>query len=358
MMVLAKFPSEERSMTKIVIDDFEIGSRPYLIAEIGNNHLGDVELAHKTLDAAIDAGVDAVKFQMFNPRELVSASEPLLKHIADQTYRTQRERFQKMVLAPEVFAQLAAHAKDRKVDFLCTPFDLESAEFLDDLVPAFKIASGDVTNSQLVATLIGKGKPIMISTGLCTQAEVDDLVAKLPKDRTILFHCISSYPTPDEDACLSLIPFYKAKYGIPIGYSDHTCDLLAPVASVALGAVVVEKHFILDRALPGGDRQLSLVGSEMAQLVKDIRRMHAMIGDTPRTVRPSEQYGRARLRRSPYTRRPVRAGEILSVEDIAFMRPAIESAYSIEQIVSAGIITAIVDQPADSPVGTEYFNLG
>lgn len=344
-------------MGNIKIGDFEIGSRPYIIAEIGNNHLGNAELAHKTLDAAIDAGVDAVKFQMFKSSELVSASEPLLKHVPDPACKTQRERFQKMELKPEVFAQLAQHAKDRKIDFLCTPFDLDSADFLDEFVPAFKIASGDATNSQLIDNLVARGKPIMISTGLCTQDEVDALVAKLPAERTILFHCISSYPTPDEDACLSLIPFYKARYGLPVGYSDHTCDLMAPVASVALGAVAVEKHFILDRALPGGDRQLSLNGAEMAQLVSDARRMHMMLGDTPRIVRPCEQYGLTRLRRSPYVRRAVKAGESIGVDDIVFMRPAVETAFPIEKIMAAGRVRVLVDQPADSLVDPRYFEL-
>ena len=344
-------------MANIKISDFEIGSRPYIIAEIGNNHLGNAELAHKTLDAAIDAGVDAVKFQMFTPSELVTASEPLLQHVPDPVCKTQRERFQKMELKPEIFAQLATHAKDRKVDFLCTPFDLGSADFLDDFVPAFKIASGDVTNSQLVDNLVARGKPIMISTGLCTQDEVDVLVAKLPADRTILFHCISSYPTPDEDACLSLIPFYKARYGLPVGYSDHTSDLIAPVAAIALGAVAVEKHFILDRALPGGDRQLSLTGTEMAQLVSDARRAHAMIGTTPRVVRPSEQYGRVRLRRSPYTRRAVREGELISVDDIVFMRPLVETAFSIEQVTAAGQLRVMADRPVDTPIDPLNFKL-
>lgn len=339
------------------IGDFVVGTRPYVIAEIGNNHLGDIDLAHRTLDAAIEAGVDAVKFQMFKPSELVAASEPLLKHIPDKTYTTQRERFKRMCLGPEEFSQLAAHAKEKNITFLCTPFDLASADYLDALVPAFKIASGDATNNQLIDHVVRKGKPVMVSTGLCTQDEVDALVARLPKERSILFHCIGSYPTPDRDVCLSLIPFYRQRYGIPVGYSDHTCDLLAPSGAIAVGAMAIEKHFILDRTLPGGDRELSLTGPEMAQLVKGVHRTFDMVGDTPRTVRPSEQYGREKLRRSPYTRKPVRAGDVLSIDDVVFMRPVVQTAYPLDAIVAAGRIVATRDLAAEAPIVPEHFQV-
>lgn len=339
------------------IGDFSVGTRPYVIAEIGNNHLGDIDLAHRTLDAAIDAGVDAVKFQLFKPDELVAASEPLLKHVPDKTCSTQRERFRRMCLKPEDFTVLAEHARKRNTTFLCTPFDLASADFLDPLVPAFKIASGDATNFQLIDHVVRKGKPVMVSTGCCTQDEVDALVRKLPKDRTLLFHCVGSYPTPDEDVCLSLISYYTQRYGIPVGYSDHTCDLLAPVGAVAAGALAIEKHFILDRSLPGGDRELSLTGLEMAQLVKDARRAFAMVGVTPREVRPSEKYGRLKLRRSPYTRRPVSAGEILNMDDIVFLRPVVEGAYSLDAIVAASRITALRDLPAETLIDRSSFRI-
>jgi len=344
-------------MVQIKIGDFDVGSRPYIIAEIGNNHLGDIDLAHKTLDAAANSGVNAVKFQMFNADELVSETEPLLNHVKDPEVATQRQRFKKMELTREEFTRLYEHAKAREVDFLCTPFGLESAEFLDALVPAFKIASGDVTNTLLINDLISRGKPILISTGLCTQSEVDLLVSKLPSNRTVLLHCISSYPTPDEDVCLSLIPYYIDRYALPIGFSDHTSDLIAPIASVALGSVVIEKHFILDRALPGGDRHLSLVESEMTQLVKDCHRMHEMIGDTPRSIRPTEEYGRVKLRRSPYTKRDVKANELLDPRDIVFMRPSESTAFAIDDILSAESVRATSDIPAGTPISPEKFVL-
>lgn len=339
------------------IGDFNIGIRPYVIAEIGNNHLGDPELAHRTLDAAVEAGVDAVKFQMFNPTQLVIAAETVLKHVPDKTYSTQRERFSRMCLDRDTFSSLARHAAARKVAFLCTPFDRESADFLNPLVPVFKIASGDATNYQLIDHVVDKGKPMLVSTGLCTQQEVDFLVKRLPKDRTLLFHCVGAYPTPDKDACLSLIPYYKSRYGIPIGYSDHTCDLIAPVGAVAVGALAIEKHFILDRSLPGGDRELSLTGPEMMRLVQDTRRVFEMLGDTPRSVRASEVYGREKLRRSPYTRRPVNAGEKLMADDIVFLRPAVDQAFAQEAVMAAKEIIAISDQPAETPLRPQHFRL-
>ena len=332
------------------IADRNVGGAPLVIAEVGNNHLGDPDLAHRTLDAAADAGVDAVKFQMFQADELVASAEPVLKHVPDNRFATQRERFRQMMLAPEVMASLAEHARRRGVIFLCTPFDTRSADILDPLVPAFKIASGDATNYPLLEHVARKDKPMLVSTGLCTQEEVDALVAHLPAGRSILLHCVGAYPTPDEDASLAMIPFYAARYALPVGYSDHTPDLLAACAAVGLGAVAVEKHFILDRDIPGGDRALSITGPEMARLVSDLKRVAAMRGHTPRSVQASETYGRSKLRRSAYTRRAIRKGEMLTLQDIALLRPEIEGAHSIAALTRAAGVVALEDLAAEAPL--------
>lgn len=306
-----------------------------IIAEIGNNHLGSIELAHKSLDAAIDAGVDAVKFQLFVPELLITAEQPVLSHVPNNTFATQRERFGSMVLDRADFVSLADHAKERGVMFLCTPFDEQSADFLDPLVPVFKLASGDSSHCQLIDHVVRKGKPVLASTGLCDQKEVDAIVERLPGDRSMILHCVGAYPTPDEEASLGLISFYKDRYNIPVGYSDHTPDTMAALAAVAMGAVVIEKHFILDKTLPGGDRDLSLDGVGMAAMVNKIRRLELMLKGGPRHLLPSEVYGRENLRRSPYTKVQAKAGTLLGTDDIVFLRPELPAAFGVAEVLEA-----------------------
>lgn len=327
------------------------GNNVAVIAEIGNNHLGDVELAHKTLDAAVDAGVDAVKFQLYIPELLITGDQPVLAHVPDNTFATQRERFGSMVLLREEFAALAEHAKERGVMFLCTPFDEESADFLDSIVPAFKLASGDSSHFQLIDHVVAKGKPVLASTGLCNQDEVDQLVDHLPNERSMILHCVGAYPTPDEDASLGLIPYYKQRYSIPVGYSDHTPDTLAPLAAVAMGATVIEKHFILDKSLPGGDRALSLDGAQMRAFVDDVRRLEAMSKGGPRQLLPSEVYGRENLRRSPYVKRAAKAGDRLLAEDIVYLRPELGKAYGVTEVMESRGVVLTEDVGAETVLG-------
>lgn len=329
-----------------------------VIAEIGNNHLGDAELAHKTLDAAADAGVDAVKFQLYVPELLITADQPVLAHVPNNTFATQRERFGHMVLDHADFARLAEHARDRGVMYLCTPFDKDSADFLDDLVPAFKLASGDTSNYPLIDYVVGKGKPVLSSTGLCNQDEVDSLVERLPRDRSMVLHCVGAYPTPDEDASLGLIPYYRERYGLPVGYSDHTPDTLGPLAAVAMGAMAVEKHFILDKSLPGGDRALSLDGAEMAAFVRDVRRLEAMSKGGPRELLPSETYGRKNLRRSPYTRVAAVAGTRLGPDDVVFLRPEVPGAHLVSDVMGAEGVLLTQDVEAETVLGPENSRIG
>ncbi|MBF0146492.1 MAG: N-acetylneuraminate synthase family protein [Magnetococcales bacterium] len=327
----------------IKIGGHVIGEHVFIIAEVGSNHLGNLDMALKTLQAGAEAGVDAVKFQMFNPDQLVTRETPVYKHVPDNRFRTQKERFKHMALSRESFLQLARAAEDLGVQFLCTPFDRESAEFLDPLIDAYKIASGDSSNFALVDYAAAKGKPMIVSTGLCEQAEVDRLVERLPQERTVLLHCVGSYPTPDNQVNLALIPFYRKRYAIPIGYSDHTADILAPLAATALGAVVVEKHFILDRGLAAGDRDLSLVPAEMKRLVDEIRRLEAMWGTVPRRITPAEVYGRSNLRRSPYTLRTGHRGEVFGIEDILFLRPESPVAHSLERLTGSSSLRLLQD---------------
>lgn len=314
--------------------------KPYVIAEVGNNHIGDIEIAIKTIDAALAAGASAVKFQMFNPDELVSGNEPLLKHVPDKSISSQRERFRKMSLSKEEFLELAMYSKKIKIDFLCTPFDRESADFLEPLVPAFKIASGDANNFSLIDYVGKKKKPLFISTGLCTQDEVDILCDKIDKENTILFHCIASYPTADKDVNLSLIPYFKEKYNLSIGFSDHTIDTLASTLAVSLGAVAIEKHFILDKSIPGGDRDLSLTENSLRELISNMERSLKMVGDCPRKVLKSEEYGRVKLRRSVYAKKRIEKGSSIKLNDVKFMRPCEPNGIPMKNIYESNYLIA------------------
>ena len=332
------------------IGNFEIGTRTFIIAEIGNNHLGDAQLAKETLAAAAESGVDAVKFQMFNPDLLVSSDEPVLKHVTDNVCATQRERFRKMMLSEKVFIDLAEKTAKLGLTFLTTPFDIHSADFLDPLVPAFKISSGDADNKPLIYHILSKNKPILISTGMSTQDEIDKLVTMLPEDNTLLLHCIGAYPTPDDQACLSLIPFYNEKYKMPIGYSDHTVGLLAPLAAVGMGAVVIEKHFILDDSIPGGDRALSLTPKRMNELVRQIRRVEKMKGTVPRKIQAAEIYGCQKLRRCAYTNRTILQGENITEKDIIWLRPVVENSLHFDIFNEKSHIKAVKTIEKEHPL--------
>lgn len=251
-----------------------------------------------------------------------------------------------MCLGKDDFIKLSRAAEDLNVDFLCTPFDIPSADFLNPLVSAFKIASGDTSNFTLIDYVANFQKTLIVSSGLCEQNEVDDLVARLPKERSSLLHCIGSYPTPDDQVNLALIPFYQQRYNVGVGYSDHTKDNLACLAAAALGATILEKHFILDRSLPGGDRDLSATPQEMKSLVDEVRRLQNMRGSSPRRLMPAEIYGRTNLRRSPYALRAAKAGETLVADDIVYLRPEIKEAWPLPKVMSAGqlILTQDVEE--------------
>lgn len=308
------------------IGDFEIGSRTFVIAEIGNNHLGRPESAHEMLDAAADSGVDAVKFQLYTPELLVTSDMPVLAHVPKSEATTQRERFSKMRLPDEAYQDLANHAAQRGVVFLTTPFDRESVDLLDPFLQAYKIASGEADNYGLIDYIIAKNKPILLSTGMCSEVDIDALVDRLPADRSAILHCIGSYPTPDDQASLAVIARMRDRYRLPIGYSDHTVDTLAPVMAVAMGATVIEKHFLIDPDSPAGDRALSITPQQMSQMVEDIRRVESMLGDGTRMLQPCEEYASRALRKCLYASNSIQEGEAIGEANTILLRPVVDGA--------------------------------
>lgn len=281
---------------KVKIGDFEIGrGRTFVIAEAGINHNGDVDRAHTLIDAAVAVGADAVKFQTFRADELGSP------HLA---------RYE---LPATAWPDLAAHAAQRRILFFSTPFDVESVDLLDPLVPCFKIASGEIVNLPLLRHVASKGKPVILSTGMATLDEI--LAAEMAlytpgdsqiNDGLIALHCVSAYPAPVTETNLRAMQSLVGLFGRShVGLSDHSLSAVIPAAAVALGAVVIEKHLTLDTKLDGPDHAMSLDVPRFAEMVRNIREVESALGDGVKRVMPSEEETKRRARRDPSTgRRP------------------------------------------------------
>lgn len=283
-----------------------MSNKTFIIAEAGVNHNGKLDLALKLIDAAAKAGADAVKFQAFKA-DLIVTSEA--KQADYQTKNTgikesQLDMIRKLELKADDYKKLVAHAKKRKIKFLCSPFDLESLKMLVSLkVDQLKLASGEVTNGPLLLKAAQTGLPIILSTGMANLKEIEDALALLafgykhkkqipstqPKfkkadlkylrGKVSILHCTTDYPAKPEDINLLAIKTIADKFGLPTGYSDHTAGILASVSAVAMGARIIEKHFTLDKKLQGPDHKASLEPNELKQMVEQIREVEKMLGD-------------------------------------------------------------------------------
>lgn len=286
---------------------------PIVIAEIGGNHGGDLDLAKVMVDAAAGAGAKFVKFQTYLAERLISPNEPACAE------------FEREMLSFDEFHELSEHCRLKGIVFLSTPFDEESADFLDKLgVPAFKIASGDITHVPLLQHVAGKQKPILLSTGASTWAEMDTVVRIIRNDfnvELVLLHCIAAYPTPDNEANLRIIPEMAARYGLPVGFSDHTIGIDVALGAVALGACVIEKHFTVDQTLPGGDNDISILPDELARLIEGSRRISTARGLVKRQLTSSEVELRPLIRRSLVAKHDLNPGHVISEDDVLVIRP-------------------------------------
>ncbi|PKN08827.1 MAG: hypothetical protein CVU73_06225 [Deltaproteobacteria bacterium HGW-Deltaproteobacteria-8] len=303
------------------IGSHDTAERVFIIAEIGNNHEGDFGLAREMVAAAAACGVDAVKFQTIVPERLVSALQK--ERVA------QLSRFR---LSRDQFVLLAGEARARGIEFLSTPFDVDSAEFLDTLVPAFKVASPDNTFFPLLRAVAATGKPVLLSAGLCDGQELAESVNFLRgawgagpeadvSDRLALLHCVSAYPTPEAEAGLGAITRLGA-FGATPGYSDHCLGIEAAVLSVAAGARIVEKHFTIDKHRSAfRDHQLSADPADIVALVARIRQAEALLGSGQVCCAPCEEAGRVAYRRSVVAAADVPAGTRLGPEHLDWVRP-------------------------------------
>lgn len=301
------------------LGNFDIGQKAFLIAEIGNNHNGDFETAKKLIIEAAKAGADAVKFQTFNPDLYVDKKLPIVAH-AKGVYKTQHERLQSIRLTEVHYYELKKLSDEQGVIFCSTPFDTESADFLDKIVPFFKVASGDLTNVPLLKHVAAKGKPVIISSGMGNEKEIQRAINIFPKESLVLLHCVARYPTPSEEANMLSIPFLRKRFNVPVGYSDHTIGLTACRVAAAMGAVVIEKHFTLDKSQSMGDHVLSADPGDLAELVMEIRDIEKTLGAYGKPVDNQKDAARV-MRRSLYARVNIKKGDEITLENIVPLRP-------------------------------------
>jgi N-acetylneuraminate synthase/N,N'-diacetyllegionaminate synthase len=318
-------PAETLRIGDRVVGD---GAPVYVIAEAGVNHNGELGLALELVDAAADAGADAVKFQTFEPSAIVVAGGRQAAYQRERAAaQDQRAMLDAVALDAAAFERIAGHARDRGVTFLSTPFDERSADVLERLdVEAFKVGSGELTNLPFLRSLGARGRPMLISTGMGTLEEIDAAVTTAGDagaGEIALLHCVSSYPTPPEQANLRALDTLHERFpGVVIGYSDHCLGLDVSLAAVGRGAHILERHFTLDPSLPGPDHALSLTPEELGDLVARVRVVRSALGDGIKAPQPSERDVMAVARRSLVAARDLRSGQRIEAADIAAKRPA------------------------------------
>ncbi|WP_201352338.1 N-acetylneuraminate synthase [Hydrogenimonas urashimensis] len=303
--------------------------RVFIIAEAGVNHNGSVELAEKMVDAAAEAGADAVKFQTFRAEKLVT---PKAQKAAYQQKNTETSEFQLTMLKKLEFdeiahRQLIGRCRKKGIMFLSTPFDHESIDMLNNLgLEIFKIPSGEITNLPYLRHIGSLKKRVILSTGMADIGEIEDALdilesAGTSRENITVLHANTMYPTPMEDVNLKAMQTIACTFGCEMGYSDHTLGIEVPIAAVAMGAKVIEKHFTLDRSMEGPDHRASLEPQELEAMIKAIRNIEKALGSGIKKPSPSERPNIEAARKSIVAARPIDKGERFSEENLAVKRP-------------------------------------
>lgn len=298
-----------------------------IIAEAGVNHNGSFELAKKMVDAAKEAGVDYVKFQTFNPKKLVSKYAEKAEYQKETTGsdETQLQMLQKLTLTEDNFLSLRDYCREVGIGFISTPFDLDSIVFLETFDMDFwKVPSGEVTNLPYLEAIAKTKRKVVMSTGMCDMNEIQDAIEVLEKNGTTeitLLHCNTQYPTPYEHVNLNAMNSIKDALHKEVGYSDHTQGIEVPIAAVAMGATVIEKHFTLDKNMEGPDHKASLDPTELKQMVIAIRNIEKAIGNGLKEPSSSELANKAVARKSIVASRSIKQGEVFSEENLTTKRP-------------------------------------
>ena len=299
----------------------------YIIAEAGVNHNGSLDLAKQLIDKAAWAGVDCVKFQTFKSEKLVSkfAQKAEYQKKTTDSNESQLDMLKKLELSDDDFLELKKYCAKKNIEFLSTAFDLESVDFLSRLgTNTWKIPSGEVTNYPILREIGKKKQKVVMSTGMCSMQEVEDAVKVLKDFGTTditLLHCTTEYPAPYDSVNLNAMLTLQKKFDLPIGYSDHTNGIEIPVAAVAIGATVIEKHFTLDRNMPGPDHKASLEPEELKAMVDSIRHVETAIGNGIKTASTSEIPNKAVARKSIVAKKNIKKGDELTEDNITTKRP-------------------------------------
>ena len=302
-------------------------SKVFIIAEAGVNHNGRLDLAYQLIDIAKDVGADAVKFQTFKAENVVSRLSDKAEYQKKTTGsdKSQLEMIKKLEISFDDFVKLKKYCDKKEIIFLSTPFDHQSIDFLYDLVDLYKIPSGEIINYTYLKHIAVKNKPIIMSTGMANLGEIEEAINTIrsvnSKVKISLLHCTTNYPTPYEEVNLKAMQTLAAAFKLPVGYSDHTLGIEIPVAAVAMGAKIIEKHFTLDKNLPGPDHKASLEPDELKKMVKAIRNIEIALGDGIKRPNKSEIEIMKVSRRSLIATKDIKAGEIIKESDIAIKRP-------------------------------------
>jgi len=302
-------------------------SHVFIIAEAGVNHNGSLDMALKLIDSAKAAGADAVKFQSFRADQLATRTAHKARYQERTTDgdESQFEMLKRLELDFESHRKLIEYCKLSGIQFLSSPFDEQSADLLAELeLPLYKVPSGEITNIPFLEHIARKGKPIILSTGMSTLGEVEEAIGALKgagSNQITLLHCVTEYPAPYDEVNLRAMQTLKAAFGLPVGYSDHTPGIEVAIAAVALGAEVIEKHFTLDRSLPGPDHAASLEPAELRQMVSAIRHVEVALGDGIKVPTKSEIPNISVARKSVVATRALTAGHSLAQSDLTIKRP-------------------------------------
>lgn len=326
--------------------------RTLIIAEAGVNHNGSVDLAKQLIDQAAKAGADAVKFQTFRADKGISRRAPKAEYQIHNTGadESQYEMVKKLELTEEDHLVLVQQCRERKISFLSTPFDLDSVDVLERLkVPKYKVASGEITNAPLLLKVARTGKPIVLSTGMCTLGDIEtglgiiafgylypdrkpslaafrdaycsEMGRQALKDKVSLLHCTTEYPARFADVNLRAMDTLTAAFGLPVGLSDHTMGISVAIAAAARGAAILEKHFTLDQNLPGPDHKASIEPYELRNLVESVRQIEEALGSPEKLPAPVELATTQIVRKSLVAAKPVKLGELFCEDNIGIKRP-------------------------------------
>ncbi|WPC41042.1 N-acetylneuraminate synthase [Clostridium sp. JS66] len=305
---------------------FYEGTSCFIIAEAGVNHNGDINIAQRLVDAAFEAGADAIKFQSFKAENLVTKNTPKAGYQKETTGSgNQYEMLKRLELSYEDHIILKKYCEQKEITFISTPFDFESVDLLEELnIPLYKISSGDLTNIPLLKYIARLNKPMIVSTGMANLGEVEiavEAIREIGNNKIVLLHCTSNYPTAYEEVNLNAMVTLKNAFKLPIGYSDHTIGTEVPIGAVAMGAKIIEKHFTLNKEMEGPDHRVSLNPEELKGMISSIRNIEKAFGDGIKKCGKNEQKSKFVSRKSIVARKDIEAGQIIKENMLDFKRP-------------------------------------